>query len=41
MAPAGLQSFWHITLPMLRWPLMVALFLRATDVWKMFDYVAA
>jgi multiple sugar transport system permease protein len=38
---SALQSFWHITLPLLRWPLMVALLLRATDVWKMFDYVAA
>jgi multiple sugar transport system permease protein len=35
------QSFWHITLPLLRWPIMVALLIRVTDAWKMFDYIAA
>jgi multiple sugar transport system permease protein len=35
------QSFWYVMLPLMRWPVLVALLIRVTDAWKMFDYVAA
>ena len=34
-------SLWHITLPLMRWAIMVSLLIRITDAWKMFDYIAA
>ena len=38
---SGLQTLWNITLPLLRWPIMVVLLIRVTDAFKTFDYVAA
>lgn len=34
-----LQQFWHITLPLLRGPLFLALLLRSIDTFKLFDKV--
>jgi|TARA_B110000438_G_scaffold24366_1_gene22589 multiple sugar transport system permease protein len=37
----SLSTLFFITIPLLRWPILVALLIRITDSWKMFDYVDA
>jgi multiple sugar transport system permease protein len=37
----SLSTLLYITIPLLRWPILVALLIRITDAWKMFDYVEA
>ena len=37
----SVSTLFFITIPLLRWPILVALLIRITDSWKMFDYVDA
>ena len=36
-----IQNFLFITLPLLRWYILVAILIRITDAWKMFDYISS
>lgn len=35
----GLQSFWHITLPLLRLPILIVFLMRLIDMIKLFDFI--
>jgi multiple sugar transport system permease protein len=35
------REFWHITLPLLRRIMLVAILIRAVDIWKVFDTIFA